>query len=245
MNLHGKRIVITRAKHQADALAIILREHGAIPIFYPCIAIIPPTDITPLDDALSRLSAYDWLLITSANTVEVLHQRLSERAIIADWEALYIGAVGEATAQAFRLTFNKQSIFTPTRQTAQQLGWELPILNNEKILLPQSALAKPTLADILTQRGAEVRVITAYQTIPDIGGDDIHPLLARGMIDAVTFASSSAVKHFVMRVGYVPDVPVVCMGENIAQTAHEAGFARVAVADDACLDAIARALGKI
>jgi len=245
MDLHGKRIVITRAKHQADALALILREHGAIPVFYPCIAIIPPADLTPLDNALSRLSDYDWLLITSANTVEILHQRLSELAIFPNWDAIHIGAIGQVTGQAFLQTFNKKPTFIPTKQTAQQLGWELPILNQEKILLPQSSLAKPTLADILAQRGADVSVIVAYQTIPDIGGDDIHPLLARGMIDAITFASSSAIRHFVMRVGYVPDVPVVCMGDNIAQSAYEAGFGRVVVADDIRLDAIARALGQV
>ena len=69
MMLAGKRIVITRARHQAGAFADLLREHGAIPILYPCIAIIPPDDPAPLDEALAHLSAYDWMLITSANTV--------------------------------------------------------------------------------------------------------------------------------------------------------------------------------
>lgn len=236
MSLIGKRIVITRAKHQADGLANLLRERGAIPIFYPCIAIIPPADVAPLDNALSCLSNFAWLLITSTNTVEIIHQRLSEGRVVVDWDKIKIGAVGDVTANAFYQAFNKKPDFIPSTHNASQLGWELPILQNQNILLPQSALAKPILADILTGRGAVVTAITAYQTVPDISGDDLPYLLARGMVDAVTFTSPSAVRHFVIRVGYAPDVLVVCMSASIAQTAREMGFVRVLVAEDTRLE---------
>ena len=40
--LAGKRIVNTRAAHQAAEFSALLRQHGAIPIEYPCIEIAPP-----------------------------------------------------------------------------------------------------------------------------------------------------------------------------------------------------------
>ncbi|HEY7092102.1 MAG TPA: uroporphyrinogen-III synthase, partial [Ktedonobacterales bacterium] len=67
--LQGKAIVVTRAPHQADALALLLAGAGAMPVFYPCVDIAPPNDPTPLDTALRAASAgdFDWLALTSAN----------------------------------------------------------------------------------------------------------------------------------------------------------------------------------
>ena len=50
--LVGKRVVITRAPHQADELAALLRERGAEALLYPCIDIAPPEDSAALDAAL-------------------------------------------------------------------------------------------------------------------------------------------------------------------------------------------------
>ncbi len=77
-----KRILITRTLHQASELAAQLEALGAAPILIPTIEIIPPKSYAPLDDALAHLDTsegegYDWLLFTSANAVEVFHQRLS------------------------------------------------------------------------------------------------------------------------------------------------------------------------
>ena len=69
--LQGKAIVVTRAPHQADALALLLAEAGAMPMFYPCVDIAPPDDSVPFDAALRAVSAgeFAWLALTSANTV--------------------------------------------------------------------------------------------------------------------------------------------------------------------------------
>ena len=77
MPLHHKRILITRTRHQASDLAAQLEALGATPILIPTIEIIPPETYAPLDMALAQLEGYDWLLFTSANAVEVFHQRLN------------------------------------------------------------------------------------------------------------------------------------------------------------------------
>ncbi len=75
--LTQRRILITRTRKQASALAEQLEALGAIPISIPTIEIVPPETYAPLDAALTRLQTYNWLLFTSINAVEAFHQRLS------------------------------------------------------------------------------------------------------------------------------------------------------------------------
>lgn len=245
MRLVNKHIVITRARHQAGNFADLLRAHGAIPIMYPCIAIIPTNDLASLDTALMHLASYDWLVITSANTVEMIQQRLADQHISADFGAIKIGALGIKTANAIRSALRHTVDFIPSHPSAQHLGFELPIRPSETILLPQSALAKPDLALTLSQRGGVVTAISAYQTIADTSDDDLPTLLAHQRVDAITFTSSSCVTHFVQRLGYVPDVPAVCIGDITAQTAQVAGFRRIFTTSDARLESFIDVLQRI
>jgi len=87
--LHARRILITRARHQASDLAAQLEALGAIPILIPTIEIVAPASYGPLDAALASLisaeespdeplkGSFDWLLFTSANAVEVFHHRMN------------------------------------------------------------------------------------------------------------------------------------------------------------------------
>ncbi len=71
-----KRVLVTRAPHQASALADQLRAHGLDPVLIPTIDIAPPISYCALDAALACLPTYHWLLFTSANAVEAFFQRL-------------------------------------------------------------------------------------------------------------------------------------------------------------------------
>ncbi len=75
--LAGRRILITRARHQAQSLAVALEEKGASVVAIPAIEIIPPDSYAPLDTALSNAAKYQWLVVTSANGAEVLAQRFA------------------------------------------------------------------------------------------------------------------------------------------------------------------------
>ena len=99
--LRGKAIVNTRASHQASDFDLLIRERGAVPIAYPCIAIVPPDDTTELDAALKQLNAggFDWLGLTSANTVYSLAQRLHKLDLMLTGK-FKVAAVGPSTAEA-------------------------------------------------------------------------------------------------------------------------------------------------
>src|SRR5262249_54961071 len=74
--LAGRVIVITRAKDQTATFRALLEEAGARVLIAPTIVIEPPLTWAPLDDALSRLPHYQWVIFTSVNGVEMVRRRL-------------------------------------------------------------------------------------------------------------------------------------------------------------------------
>src|SRR2546423_1712218 len=90
------RVLVIRALHQSSELADALREAGLAPVIVPVLEITPPESFAGLDDAIARLSTFDWLLFTSANAVEVFRQRLHGDLP----EGLRLAVIGSITARA-------------------------------------------------------------------------------------------------------------------------------------------------
>jgi len=232
--LHGKRVVVTRAPHQAEELAALLRERDAAPLLYPCIDIAPPEDCAALDGALQSAAngGFDCLLLTSANTVIALAKRLTALSLPFDCLQMpTVGVVGPATAQLAQNMLGLKSTVMPEGYTAVALAVALRITPEMRVLLPQSAIANDVLAATLTGAGAKVTNVDAYRTVIGSGGVDLPAMLAANEVDAITFASSSAVHHFLTRLsnegGSAADlaqVIVACIGPSTAQTAIECGL---------------------
>ncbi|MFQ5458965.1 MAG: uroporphyrinogen-III C-methyltransferase, partial [Myxococcota bacterium] len=99
--LFGKRILVTRARSQAGALADLLKAEGAEVVSFPVIAFRDPADPAPLDAAIRDIAAYDGVLFTSVNAVERFFARMLDSGC--DARALagrIIGAIGNETAAA-------------------------------------------------------------------------------------------------------------------------------------------------
>ena len=231
--LVGKRVVITRAIHQSPALETLLRQYQAIPIVYPCIAIVPPADTSQLDRQLINLVSYDWLIVTSSNTIHALKERLTALDLHPDWEQIKVAVVGDKTAQAFISQFKHEPNFIPDIFTAEALAETLPIKSHGRVFLPQSALADNTLSKILSGREAEVISVTAYETVLGEGGEDVPEMLEQGTIDVLTFTSSSTVENFLRRIYPLscPDLPALCIGTSTADSAKQLGFQQIITPD--------------
>ena len=99
--LTGRRILVTRGASQAPKLSDGLRELGAIPIEVPILEIVAPESYESLDGALRDLAQYDWLIVTSGNTVRVLVERAAVIGIsLEKFGPQRVGAVGAATEKA-------------------------------------------------------------------------------------------------------------------------------------------------
>ena len=202
--LAGLRIVNTRASRQASSLTRLLEAEGAAVLHYPTVEIKPCADSGKLDAALKELAAgrFDWLVITSANTVYTLADRLRtlgiQHARIAQ-HSTKVAAVGSATASAVRAELNLSVDLLPNAYVAESLAASLRVGRGSRVLLPQSALARPLLVNTLRRVGAEVAAVTAYRTVVGHGGDDLPRHFRQGNVDAVVFTSASTVHNFVER----------------------------------------------
>lgn len=229
--LSGRRIVVTRAPHQAAEMVDLLRQYGARPLLYPCIDIVPPADVTRLDAALQKAADghFDWFVVTSTNTVAVIAQRLATLHL--SLEDLPVAAVGPQTAQAIKDELGLDVQLVAEKHVAEGLAAALPPVSGLHIFLPQSEIARPVLADALREAGAQVTAVDAYRTVIGQGGDAVPEMLANGQVDAITFTSSSTVRHFLKRLasegGRRQDLQGVCLagiGPITAKTMEENGL---------------------
>jgi uroporphyrinogen-III synthase len=236
--LHGKAIVNTRAIHQAGELDALLLAHGAHPISYPCLKITPPADPAPLDTAIEQAvqGRFDWLVLTSANTVYALAERLSvlgySRRALAQQAGLRVAAVGEKTAQYASETLGLKNHLVPDKFIAQDLAHALQEqtdLMQARVWLPQSAIAESNLAQILSTAGAQISAMPAYETHIGQGGVDIVPLFSQ--LTAISFTSGSTVRNFLHRFSaeggtfdQLKHLIVVCIGPSTAKVATDEGF---------------------
>jgi len=240
--LQGKAIVVTRAPHQADALALLLAEARAMPVFYPCVDIAPPDDSAPLDAALQAASdgEFDWLALTSANAAWAIARRLAELGLpLTILHGMRLAAIGPATAAAARDVLELDAEIIPDEFSSATLARVITPLAGARVLLPVSSLAEMTLADALRAQGATVTCVVAYQTVIGSGGVDLPLLLHRGEIDAITLTSSSAATNLRQRVldeagdeTSLRHVPIGCIGARTAETARTQGLQVVAVPNE-------------
>ena len=227
-SLAGMRVVVTRAPHQAGELCAALESRGAMAVRIPTVAIHRDEPAPELDAALASLSAYAWTVFTSVNAVESVLARALARGVAREaWSDVAVAAIGEVTARALR------DRGVPVRVVAAEASTEgivtaLGDVDMRAILLPQSDLARPALARALEARGASVRAVTAYRTVPQAPAPNE---LAGALLTAhaVTFASPSAVTGFVAglaALGVTGGLPCVMasIGPETSQALRAAGF---------------------
>lgn len=194
--LKGRRILVTRALHQAGKLSEGLRALGAETIEVPVLEIRPPTSFEPLDAALGQLASYDWLILTSANTVRALAARAGELGITLEQSsAPKVAALGESTAEAARAAGLKVC-FVPASYVAESLLQGLgEATRGQRILLARAAAAREVIPDGLRADGAEIDVVDAYRNVlPESAPKQLGRAVME-RVDAVTFTSSSSVTH--------------------------------------------------
>jgi uroporphyrinogen III methyltransferase/synthase len=227
--LFGKRIVVTRAKGQADALSARLRALGAEAIEMATIEIRPAADYGPLDRALAQLNAYDWLIFTSANGVRFFLERLDRSAV--DLRALRakICAIGPATRAAVESLHLKVDLMGKDYVAEGLVEAFRPYdLASCRVLLPRAAVARDLVPVELAQRGALVDVVEAYRTaVPEGAAEQAREIFcAARKPDAITFTSSSTVRNFVEVAGVaaLEGVQAVSIGPVTTRTARELGI---------------------
>ncbi len=232
--LFGKRVLMTRAKEQAEELAALLTAYGAEPVEAPTIRIVPPADWSLVDQAIGAMATYDWVIFTSVNGVARFMTRLWANGLDArNLAGRGICCIGPRTAQELE-KFGVKADVIPADYQAEGILMMLGSrdLRKARVLIPRAEVARELLPDELRARGAHVDVVPVYRTlVPSGDGEEWRQELAGGRIQVVTFTSSSTVRNFVDILGgadavraALKAVTIACIGPITAKTVEEYGL---------------------
>jgi uroporphyrinogen III methyltransferase/synthase len=249
--LWGKIAVVTRTRQQASAISELLTAAGARCLEVPTLEIAPPDDFGPLDEALTRLSDYQWVIFTSANGVHAFMKRLLQRH--RDLRALghlKLAAIGPATALALR-HYGLIADVVPARFVAEELAAVLlpQVEPGSRVLLARAERAREVLPKTLAAHGAQVDVVPVYQMhLPRGVPPEALPFLEAGQVDILTFASSATVHNFAALVGkekfqeLAQKAVVAAIGPITAATLKEYGLTPQVQPQDFTIPALAGAI---
>jgi uroporphyrinogen-III synthase len=230
--LADRRVVVTRATEQSEALLHRLRELGAQPIALALIEIVDPSDGgLALRRALERLSTFDWLVVSSPNGA----RRVRDAVLKLATARPKIAAVGRATADEIGASVE----LIAQRQIAEGLLADFPS-GVGTVILAQAEGARPELERGLGELGWHVEAVPAYRTIsrPPTDAERAEVIDA----DAVLFASGSAVWAWVEAFGTTVSPPVITIGPATAEVAVRLGLKVDAIATDHSLNGLVQCL---
>jgi uroporphyrinogen III methyltransferase/synthase len=226
MPLFGRRIVITRAAHDASDFAARIRALGGEAIEFPAIETAPPSSYDVLDRAIAEIGSFDWIIFSSANGVDHFVDRMRTNGHdLRELGRAAIAAIGPITANRVR-----RYALTVAAMRAE--------------------VAREVLPEMLRQHGArEVVVAPTYRTIIPAGtaadATRMRALIAAGLIDLVTFTSSSTVTNYAaMAAVPVAGLKAAAIGPITAETARGLGFDVVAAPASYTVEALIAAIAE-
>jgi uroporphyrinogen III methyltransferase/synthase len=252
--LFGRRIIVTRAEHQAAELTDRLRALGALPIQLPAITIAPPEDEEGAQNAVSSISAYDIVVFTSPNGVSAFFERLAGQGLDSrTLGGLTVAAMGPGTARALK-GFGITADIVPDRFIAEALAEAIIAAGagGRNVLLFRAQDARDVLPRLLTEAGAAVSDVAAYRSVaPDISDEEFSRAFEDA--DLVAFTSGSTATNLgailaeKRKKGTVDfstlTIPgAVSIGPITTEAAARAGFSVVAEASEYTIEGVVNAL---
>lgn len=247
--LFGKKMLVTRAREQASILTDGLAKLGADCIEAPAIKIVPPASYDRLDEAIARLNEYQWLIFTSPNGVDYFFARLAAAKLDTRAIAAKVAAIGSQTAGRLK-SYGIVADIVPAEFRAEGIIEALAsyIAPGMKVLIPRALVARDILPEKLTELGAAVNVVPAYQTVTgDTDGQALAAKLAAGEIELVTFTSSSTVTNLFALLGengaqLVAGAKVACIGPITAGTCLQHGIKPDIIAEEYTIKGLVEAI---
>ena len=232
--LSGKRVMITRPRHQAQKMADLVADLGGEPWTFPTIEIAPPTEAEtpPMDRAIVSIEEYSWLGFTSINGVSAFFDRMQRlHKDIRSLRNTKICAIGSRTGAELE----KRGLmvdYVPDSYTSQDLanGLKDILEEDDKVLIPRAEVA-PDVFSSLRDLGFDIDEVPAYRTV-QAGGNTriIRNLFQERKIHILTFTSASTVTNFVDMMAaedlqkLLEGVIVACIGPVTASAADELGI---------------------
>ncbi|HYH54121.1 MAG TPA: uroporphyrinogen-III C-methyltransferase [Solirubrobacterales bacterium] len=242
--LHGRRVVVTRARAQASGLAATLRELGAEVVELPAIRIEPLIDNGEVQKAAGALGIYELICLTSPNGVRLLFEAMEAAGVDARALAgVTVAAIGPGTARALADRGVLADV-VPERFVAEGLIEALADMevSGTRVLVARAAEARDVLPEALRERGAEVDVVALYETVREQPGEE--EIEAAQSADYLTFTSSSTVTNLTDALGdrFPAGARIVSIGPVTSETIRKAGLSVDVEAERHDIDGLLTAL---
>jgi uroporphyrinogen-III synthase len=241
--LSGWRVLVPRGGKWGDGVAATLRSYGAIPVIAPMINFASTDNEAALAGSLARLESgsFDWIVVTSATTVDVL---MSQQVAIP--ERTRVAAVGETTAAALQLAGYRVDYVPESDNSARGLVKEWPdAAGSARVLIPHSDIAEPTIVAGLATLGLDVEYVAAYRTVGVPVASTVAEDVASGRVRAVLVTSGSVARQIAEQLAPLPaDTVVACIGPRTAFDARDAGLAVHVIAEERSANSLVEALAE-
>jgi uroporphyrinogen III methyltransferase/synthase len=206
--LKDRTVVITRSEENADELARALEALGAFVLSVPAIRNVEVDNGEVLKKVLREKSSYSHLVFASPQAVRFFFDASCRRGVpISAWRAVRIAGVGPRTSAALEEAGLKPHLVARGKggtELARELLEKERLGPGSRVLLPQSAIARPELRDLLEAAGIAVDAVTIYDTVPE-RPEKLEPFFsaidAGRAPDAILFTSPSTLKSFLVLSG--------------------------------------------
>ena len=233
--LYGWRVLVPRAKEQAEAMSSRLASYGAIPQSVPTISLEPPRNPAQMDRAIKGIveGRYQWVVFTSTNAVHAVWKKFEQLGLDARaFAGVHLAAVGRKTAEALRaLGMSPELLPHRTKQNAAGLVEVFPEYVEDidpvsRVLLPRADIGTNVLVDGLIEKGWDVEDVVAYRTVRAAPpAPEVRDMIKTGGFDAVCFTSGSTVRNLVGIAGKPHQRTIIaCIGPMAAEAAREQGL---------------------
>jgi uroporphyrinogen III methyltransferase/synthase len=234
--LLNKTIFVACSAKKAKELVAGLRSMGGKVLALHVIAVQEIDDKRLLDESLTLLQEYMWIVFTSSYGVTFFVQRLNDCRISRDLgKHTKICAVGPATARTLKESgfevalipeeFSAEGVL----QALEKYHGSLRYLKGHRILLPRAREARDVLPRALIAAGARVDVVPCYQTVAAALDEELIRRIRTEVPDLLVFTSSSTVKNLMRILGnedgirMLQNVTVAVLGPITAGTAKSFG----------------------
>jgi uroporphyrinogen III methyltransferase/synthase len=251
--LFGKRVLVTRPRHQAPEMTRRLEQLGALTYLLPAVEVADPPDWKPVDDAIARLGEFQWLVFTSANGVQRFFDHLLQ--IGRDLRAvglLSIAAIGPGTAAALKDLHLTPDVVPASFRSEELAATLAPRVAGQRVLLARADRGRELLRDDL----AKVATVEQIAVYSQVDNPDLDPkvllALSRGEIGYVTLTSANIARAVLRSLDETArlrvqsgDMKLVSISPVTSAAIREFGFEPAAEATEYTVDGVIEALVRL
>jgi len=227
-------VLVTRPKHQAEALCGLIEQQGWRAVRFPTL------DIVAIKQSLIRsqfddIAHYQWLIFISVNAVNFALK--ANNGKIDCFKQVPLAVVGTATEKALLAAGLAVDLLPKTQFNTEGLlaTKEMNHVSGKSCLIVRGKGGRETLAHSLQERGATVDYMEVYtRKIPAGNDSNVALMLQQDRLDVITITSGAALKNLLLMINeslhkQLFAIPLIVISHRIKVQAEAIGFKTIAV----------------